>query len=240
MLTLERCHQQILHAANADALHPALSALEIACHAGDALANAHSWSFMQRKGSIDTVQGQEYVDLSQLSGFRGVLAAQYLNGWMVPTGYAAIQTWRSNGGAAIASDPSFYSVVPNTGSDGAVTYRMELYGTPGSSITGGVSVWYQGGFQRPQDTAGALIAVPEWCEGLYILFLRAVALGYVEYDTATMETRLQAISNSRMFLDATSMDARMQTNFGQVRGGAVAMQSTVLPGIRMPTSVSAP
>lgn len=241
MLDLARCHQLILQGLKLDALDPAFSALDIAIHAGDALANAHSWSFMQRKGTLDTVAGQEYVDLSLLPGFRALFRASYLNGWMEPIGYDAIQTYRSNGGSGISSDPGAYALVPNTASDGTVSYRLELFGTPSTSVTGGISVWYQGGFQRPENGASSSrIAVPEWCEGLFILFLRAVAFGYVEFDIAAMETRLESIRKSRVFLDAMSLDSRMQTNFGTVRGGAVAMQMATYPGIRMPSSVPSP
>jgi hypothetical protein len=187
------------------------------------------------------VAAQEYADLSTLSGFRGLFKAQYLNGWLEPTDYAAIQDWRANGGIDIASIPSFYAVVPNTDTAGAVTYRLELFGTPSESVTGGITVWYQGGFQRPTSgAASSRIAVPEWCEGLFILILRAVAFGYVEFDIAAMETRLQSIRESSVFRDAVSLDSRMQTNFGQVRGGAVAMQMAAYPGIRMPSSVPSP
>lgn len=238
MLTIKNCTEHVRDELKAEALDPALSFVWLINETGHALANARGWNWMKRHASLNLTGSQSYVDLSGLVSFRHDIAFQVAQGYLRPTDFGAIQEWRLNG-VGSSSFPTYYAIVPNTSAAGVVSYRCELWGTPSATVPNGLACYYQGGFQAHAEDAAETdrVAVPDWFEGLFVTALRITAKGRVHGENASIEARWESLRGSALWRDAVVRDSLMQSNFGTVRNGAVAVQLTSFPTRRMPSSV---
>lgn len=238
MLTVERCERHILGVTGWSVMPTAFPTLDLCNEAGQYLANAGPWNFWRRHATIAITRGQEYADLSNLVSLVRMIDVQFVSGttsWMEPTHFGFIQELRGQGNDV--GYPTLWAVEPNVATDGTVTNRLELYQTP--SADGTVNVYYFGGWQEPQGGAAtARIPVPDWMEGVFLGFVEAVAFGKQERDTISVDARINQLRASSIFLDAKRRDMALQQNFGQMRGGAVAMQQRpTIPTRRLPSSI---
>ena len=116
----------------------------------------------------------------------------------------------------------------NYDSDGTPTsgvgdWRLEIYPTPTVSTVNALTMFYRAGWTAvSSDTV--LIPVPDYCESLFRMLVRAFARGYEEDDVASLHQRLMEIEKSPMFVHAKRRDGDMQNTMGQMYGGAVHQQ----------------
>lgn len=218
MLTLTRCEQIIAHALGSETLPPNVSVLEFVDRAGLWLCS-FPWRWLERTGTLGTTVNVAYVNLP--AGTTEVYRAQSRGRWMDATTLGAILDLRS---AAVVGYPTSYAVAYDQTAAGVLTPRLELYPTPSVTDATAIYIHYKAGWAGPQnDTDTARIPIPEWLEPLYTEALIAYAMGVEERDVAPVDARLVAIQTGPLFLAAVRQDGSMQTNHGQMRGGAVVV-----------------
>lgn len=216
-LLLSRCESVVLHALGASVLPPEISVLELVNRAGVWLCS-FPWSWQERIVTIATVSAQNYVNLP--AGTVEVHRVQYRNGWLDATTLGAIMDRRAN--AVVSGAPACYAIDYDQTAAGVLTPRIELYPTPSSSDASGITAHIRLGWVTPFNGAdSSRIQIPDWLEPLYIEALIAFAMGYQERDVADVGTRIAAVQAGPLFAAATRQDASIQTNHGQMRGGAV-------------------
>lgn len=100
--------------------------------------------------------------------------------------------------------------------------RLEIWPAPGSNTSSAFRIHYRADWVDISDDADT-VPLPALfgMEFLYLQVVRAVALGYEEFDTASMQARLAEVRGGPDFAAAVRSDAMIQTNFGEMRGGAV-------------------
>jgi len=106
-------------------------------------------------------------------------------------------------------------------STGQGAWRLEIYPTPTATEYNALTMYYRAGW-RPVTDDTDTINIPQYCESLMRMIVRAFARGYEEDDVASMHARLMEIQQSPMFLNARRRDGDMQPTLGQMSGGAVA------------------
>lgn len=104
---------------------------------------------------------------------------------------------------------------------GSGAWRLEVYPTPTSTEYNALTMYYRAGW-RPVTDDTDTINIPQYCESLMRMIVRAFARGYEEDDVASLHARLMEIQQSPMFLNARRRDGDMQPTLGQMSGGAVA------------------
>ena len=106
-------------------------------------------------------------------------------------------------------------------SAGQGAWRLEIYPTPTATEYNALTMYYRAGW-RPVENDTDTINIPQYCESLMRMIVRAFARGYEEDDVASMHARLMEIQQSPMFMNARRRDGDMQPTLGQMSGGAVA------------------
>ena len=104
---------------------------------------------------------------------------------------------------------------------GQGAWRLEIYPTPTATEYNALTMYYRAGW-RPVENDTDTINIPQYCESLMRMIVRAFARGYEEDDVASMHARLMEIQQSPMFMNARRRDGDMQPTLGQMSGGAVA------------------
>lgn len=103
---------------------------------------------------------------------------------------------------------------------GAPVPRLELYMASSANSTAAITVHYRAGWDA-LDSDADLAPIPDYAEALYLQVARATALGYEEEDVASMDQRLAVITEGPIFASCLMRDGAVQTNLGEMRGGAV-------------------
>lgn len=109
--------------------------------------------------------------------------------------------------------------------DGAPTPILELWPVPGSNDFDALTIFYRAGWTAVTDDA-AMLEIPSWFEALFLETCRAFALGWVEYDNASLSTRLLDVKRGPLYTSAVAMDGRVQPEYGAIRGGMVDSEAT--------------
>jgi hypothetical protein len=109
----------------------------------------------------------------------------------------------------------------NQASVGQGAWRLEIYPTPTATEYNALTMYYRAGWRPVTDDIDT-INIPQYCESLMRMIVRAFARGYEEDDVASMHARLMEIQQSPMFMNARRRDGDMQPTLGQMSGGAVA------------------
>lgn len=122
-------------------------------------------------------------------------------------------------------DSAYYGAIMSAPSaavlGGAPAPRLEIWPAPASAVTSAFTMHYRAGWTNLTDD-GDVAAVPAAfaIEMLYLRVVRAIARAWEEEDTGSMSARLLDIKAGPDFLDAVRADGSVQTNLGQMRGGA--------------------
>lgn len=126
------------------------------------------------------------------------------------TGYAAALMWK----------PSAQAL------GGAPVPVLEVWPTPGTNANAAFSIHYRATWSDLSDDSD-IAQIPSMfaMEMLYLQVVRAVALGYEEFDVATMSQRVEELKAGPLFRDACAADGSVQTSFGQQRGGAAQVEA---------------
>jgi hypothetical protein len=116
----------------------------------------------------------------------------------------------------------------STATNGAhPTPRLEIWPAPGDDVLGAFRIHYRADWVDLSDDADT-VPLPSLfgMEFLYLQIVRAVALGYEEFDMASMQARLMEVRGGPEFAAAVRSDGSMQAGYGQMRGGAAGMRSS--------------
>jgi hypothetical protein len=102
---------------------------------------------------------------------------------------------------------------------GPVRARLEMWPTPSVSDDNRIMVYYRRGWQA-LESDNQLVAVPQWCESLYLQLVRAIARGYERESEADVDTRLMSIRQGASFKAAAERDKTDTAHIGSMRNGA--------------------
>lgn len=112
---------------------------------------------------------------------------------------------------------------------GAVSYVgtpptpiLEIAPASSTSVTGAFRMFYRARWARISND-NATIAIPDYCEALFLQIVRAFARGYVREDVATLDQRLAEIAVGPVFLAAKRSDGAIQPYMGRIRGGGATI-----------------
>ena len=118
----------------------------------------------------------------------------------------------------------------------APTPRLEVWPTPTAEDIDAFTLSYRADWVEVTSSSN-VIAIPDFCEAVFIGIVRAMALGYEEDTTASTDQRLAELLMGPMMLAAKTRDARVQPQYGALRGGHVGGQAG---GSFLRTSVAGP
>lgn len=98
--------------------------------------------------------------------------------------------------------------------------RIDLSSNPTADLEDALTVYYRAGWTHTNEDDD-FIAVPEWCETVYLQLVRAHARGYHREDMGSLSARVGEIMAGPHMKAAMEQDDRTQTDFGMQRGGAI-------------------
>lgn len=184
--------------------------------AGSWFTSAYPWAWLERPATgLDFVAGQSYVTLpTDFSEFRSVEVAELLSSFTMTTS-AEINYLRSS--TVDASGLCYWGAINY---DADAVPRLDIYPTPGSNQTDALNLYYRGRWVDLQNDTDR-VKIPPWCEPAFVDVLRAFALGYEEDEKGSVSRRLAEIKAGTL-ADAIAQDGRVQTDYGEIQGGAVA------------------
>lgn len=218
-ITKAQAESHVTHAVPGYA-HP-LGVLFAVNAAGRALISMHAWSWLLRPpAAVDLVAGQEHAALpADLAALESVEIDRSVAG--APSGLAArASTVREilarRSGRRPASGELLWAVAWS-----GSTPRLELHPTPAASAAGALLVAYRAGWTEIASEAdGATdLALPAFCEQLYLEILTATARALDEEDVAGLDARLEPIRAGACLQAARRRDGGVQTEFGPIEGG---------------------
>ena len=132
-----------------------------------------------------------------------------------------------SGRSSLSSWPYEVSIIRATSSlaaGAAPTKRLEHHPAAGSNSTAAFTIAYRIGWTQVADDNNYL-PVEDYIEPLYWQLAEAFAKGYEEQDAGTLDARLAVIHAGPVFASCVQRDGGIQTNLGQMRGGAVQRRS---------------
>mgnify|MGYP003579071396 CR=1 FL=1 len=118
-----------------------------------------------------------------------------------------------------ANDFHWYAAISYVGNP--PTPILEIAPGAGSAVTGAFRMFYRARWQRLTNDS-THVAIPEFCETLYLQIARAFARGYVREDQGSLDARLQEIQLGPVFLAAKRSDGSIQPSVGKLSGGGPA------------------
>lgn len=197
-----------------------VSRLMIVNDAGELLCQAWPWRWLMRPPvSINLVAGQDHLDLpvGMVAPVWPIKGRDY-DKEVRPTNLGNIFSMRQQP----EYDPvwGYYGAVLF---DGSASPRLEIYPTPGANFTDAFQVAGRYSWTRVSSDDDQIV-MPPWLEPLFRVYLREVAGGIIRDRDETQDARIERVRSSRMFRDATLIDGGHQTSFGQISGGAVAVE----------------
>ncbi len=225
VLSVAQGVSHIRHALGGDLDEELGGSLMVLNHAGYHLVNMCTWKWLERAPvTLGTVGSQSYVDLP--SDFGEAIAIDATEGLVSTIRFTTFQhllEMRTNQ-VNITNFEYYGAIVWNadtSAAGGSPTARIEIWPTPVTTDSDEFTFFYRAGWvYLTEDTQ--YIAIPAFMEPLYIQLVRAYALGYEEEDQASMMKRVDAIYASSVYRIAMEQDARIQSNYGQLMGGAAS------------------
>lgn len=115
-----------------------------------------------------------------------------------------------------ANDVHWYAAVSYVGNP--PTPILEIGPGATNSVTGAFRMFYRARWQRLTGDS-VHVAVPEFCEALYLQIARAFARGYVREDQGSLDQRLAEIQIGPLFMGAKKSDGAIQPYYGRLKGG---------------------
>ena len=109
--------------------------------------------------------------------------------------------------------------------DGYPTPILQIWPKPSANDFDALTFFYRAGWTKISDD-NAELHIPEWVEMLYLQILREVALGYKEFDNATLSERLAIVAAGPIFATCVKRDGETQPDYGVIKGGMVLSQPT--------------
>lgn len=239
MLTVGRCEKMALHTLGyTEALPAEFSALEIINRTGRWLCSAHPWNWLVRLDTVDVTSGELFVPLTSLGAVTGVIDAQFTDtasNVLEESNLSVVFDRRTR--SIPGGGPYYWALNERIAADGALTKVLELDSALTATVTDGMTVYFRAGWQVPENgSADARIAIPDEWEGIFILGVRAVARGYQEEDTASVDARLNLLRRSDEFMDLKRMDGMRQSHKGHMGGGGVAQEMAGPSHLRYPSA----
>ena len=154
--------------------------------------------------SVDSTRAMDMVTAQE------VLELRAGGGGGFDTGYMAAIVWQTSAAAL----------------GGAPVPVLEVWPEPGSDTANAFAIHYRADWVDLSDDSDT-VPLPSMfgMDFLYLQIVRAVALGYEEFDMASMQARLAEIRGGPEFAAAVRSDAMVQSNFGTARGGAAGQRS---------------
>lgn len=126
------------------------------------------------------------------------------------------------GGLAYCGAISWYRSTITEG--GAPIPRIDIDPAPTTDDNNAFVFQYRADWPDVDDDEYTIPVPPTFAiEMLYLQIVRAVALGYEEFDQASMDDRLAAIVGGPIYSAAVVADGGIQPSVGPMRGGAAAM-----------------
>ena len=132
-----------------------------------------------------------------------------------------------NLGAGWATDGNSNFTIVNMGGGvdpGAHRARLDIWPAPTTDEAEALTIYYRGRW-RTIDEDTKVVPVPEYMEGLYIDFVRAIARGYEMQDEVPMHELISEVRGGDTWADAMKADSQTQHVVGQLTGGAVTSVS---------------
>lgn len=199
-------------------------AIQIINEAGNHLINMRRWNFLDREATaLNLAASQAWLDLP--ADFGEVIQlhkASNMNGDMVPVSPHEIDYMRASPTLPVMF--TLWWAIEWVGSNAQTppTARVAIYPTPTANVIGAVILRYRATWTTLNADADFAV-IPVWCETLLRQLVIAFARGYMEEDTATLDERLELISQGSVFKACERRDSVVQVNMGQMTGGAAQM-----------------
>jgi len=205
---------------------------QICNNAGDYLYSI-PWNFrVKTSRPINTVSGQNFVTLD--NDMVEVISVAMTDNYGASKDRVSLvtpqemDTYRTTFPSAALVNPTYvYACMSRPWADSGGTTeivegtalpikRLELHPTPASTTTGALVVRYRTAF--PQTTATTLdtfiLAIPNYCEGLFIAIGRAFALGY---EDEGVQQHLMNVQNGPLLAMAMQADGMTLQDGGLIR-----------------------
>ena len=203
---------------------------QICNNAGDYLYSI-PWNFrVKTSREISTVANQNFVvlDNDMVEVISVAAATAYGKERVTLVTPQEMDTYRTNLPSAALLNPNYvYACMSRPWNDGSTTNeqvegtalpikRLELHPMPTSATTNAMVVRYRTAF--PQTTATTLdtfiLAIPNYCEGLFIAIGRAFALGY---EDEGVQQHLMNVQNGPLLAMAMQADGMTLQDGGLIR-----------------------
>lgn len=211
---LDREVRRALKIGPGGAMPASTSLTEIANLAGEEMVNAHEWSWLgSAKTQLTIPANAEQVDLpANCAKVTNVAVASSIFGDAHKRSLGQLQRLRENG---IPLSPTFdiYWATEQSRTSSSVVMQLEVWPSKTTERANFLDVYYDEGWSAvTTDSTSAVM--PPWMHGLYYMFLRAIALGWLDDDRGDQDDRIEKIMRSARFANAVDRDARMDDDLG--------------------------
>lgn len=200
-----------------------VSVSEIANLAGEEMVNANEWGYLgSEKAQLTIPANAEQVDLpADCAKVTNVAVASSIFGDAHKRSLGQLQRLRENG---IPLSPTFdvYWATEQSRTSTNVVMQLEVWPSKTTERTNFLDVYYDVGWSIVTSESTNLV-MPSWLHGVYYMFLRAVAKGWLEDDTADQDDRIEKILRSQRFANAVDRDARMDDLLGPMSNTALGV-----------------
>ena len=109
--------------------------------------------------------------------------------------------------------------------DGAPSPILELWPAPASADANALTIFYRARWVDVTND-NTEIRIPWYMEPLFLQVCREFALGYTEYDNATLSARILDLQSGPVYGAAVEEDGRVQPDMGVMMGGMILSQPT--------------
>ena len=137
--------------------------------------------------------------------------------WTMAQGLLDIRAW-----PGLESTTSFWGFMNyhRAATGGAPVQRMEVW-PESSTASEFVTLTYSGGWLEPEDDNSEL-SIPQDLNGIFTSMVKAVAMGYEDPESGSVENRLSAVTRSDRFQYMIARDAMLQPDLGEMENGWMA------------------
>lgn len=221
-LSLKQAFQEIRHELGGRT-DSRISELAVVNRAGEYLCARREWKFLERGPvDLDVVANQGYMSLpDDLSSVMSLTVKGSTFVDFQPTTLGDVLERRALG-TTDPHCPIFWALSYNdSANDGGDPVPIALiYPSPVSDQIGYASLVYRAGWKRLSTVSDSTMLcgkngrLPDWCEALFVEYIRAFAAGYERSTAGSVSDRLAAVDSGPLYAAAVRRDIKAQRTKG--------------------------